>query len=50
MADEQPPQDPFEMFRRLWGPLGAAAGHGDDLDRGRWRRIADLRSVQAWLT
>ena len=21
MAD-QPPQDPFEMFRRLWGPLG----------------------------
>jgi len=22
MADATPPQDPFEMFRRLWGPLG----------------------------
>ena len=22
MADSGPPQDPFEMFRRLWGPLG----------------------------
>ena len=22
MADDTPPQDPFEMFRRLWGPLG----------------------------
>ena len=23
MADDKtPPQDPFEMFRRLWGPLG----------------------------
>ena len=22
MAEEKPPQDPFEMFRRLWGPLG----------------------------
>ena len=22
MADSQSPQDPFEMFRRLWGPAG----------------------------
>src|SRR2546427_392118 len=22
MSEQKPPQDPFEMFRRLWGPLG----------------------------
>ena len=22
MSDTTPPQDPFELFRRLWGPLG----------------------------
>jgi hypothetical protein len=22
MAEQTPPTDPFEMFRRLWGPLG----------------------------
>src|SRR6185295_4369172 len=22
MPDQPPPQDPFELFRRLWGPLG----------------------------
>ena len=49
---EQPPQDPFEMFRRLWGPLGLPLPgmamptlDPDEIDR----RIADLRSVEAWL-
>ncbi len=52
MAD-QPPHDPFEMFRRLWGPLGVPLPgmavptfDPDEVDK----RIADLRSVEAWLT
>ncbi len=52
MADPNPPQDPFEMFRRLWGPLGLPLPgmamptlDPDEIDR----RIADLRSVEAWL-
>ncbi|OGA66389.1 MAG: hypothetical protein A3G81_33535 [Betaproteobacteria bacterium RIFCSPLOWO2_12_FULL_65_14] len=52
MAD-QPPQDPFEMFRRLWGPLGVPLPgmamptlDPEEIDR----RIADLRSIEGWLT
>ncbi|HKW39165.1 MAG TPA: PhaM family polyhydroxyalkanoate granule multifunctional regulatory protein [Burkholderiales bacterium] len=47
------PPDPFEFLKNLWGPMGlplaglsaptAAAGEVD-------RRIAELRSVEAWLT
>jgi hypothetical protein len=52
MAD-QPPHDPFEMFRRLWGPLGVPlpgmAVPTFDPDEVE-KRIADLRSVEAWLT
>jgi hypothetical protein len=53
MADEsQPPQDPFEMFRRLWGNLGVplpgmAMPTFDPAEVDE--RIADLRSVEAWL-
>ena len=52
MADETPPQDPFEMFRRLWGPLGVpipgmAVPTFDPQEVER--RIAELRSVEAWL-
>jgi hypothetical protein len=51
MADETPP-DPFEMFRRLWGPLGVpipgmAVPTFDPKEVEK--RIADLRSVEAWL-
>ena len=51
MAD-QPPPDPFEMFRRLWGPLGVplpgmAMPTFDPQEVEK--RIADLRSVEAWL-
>ncbi len=49
---EQKPQDPFEMFRRLWGPLGVPLPgmamptlDPQELDK----RIADLRSIEAWL-
>jgi hypothetical protein len=51
MADT-PPQDPFELFRRLWGPLGVPLPgmamptlDPDEIEK----RIAELRSVEAWL-
>jgi len=52
VADETPPQDPFEMFRRLWGPLGVplpglAVPTFDPQEVEK--RIAELRSVEAWL-
>jgi hypothetical protein len=53
MADDKPPQDPFEMFRRLWGPLGVPVpGMAmPTLDPQEVeKRIADLRSVEGWLT
>jgi hypothetical protein len=49
---EDSPQDPFEMFRRLWGPLGVPIPgmavptfNPQEVER----RIAELRSVEAWL-
>jgi hypothetical protein len=52
MADDTPPQDPFEMFRRLWGPLGVplpgmAVPTFDPKEVEK--RIAELKSVEAWL-
>jgi hypothetical protein len=52
MPDSNPPQDPFEMFRRLWGPLGVpipgmAVPTFDPQEVEK--RIAELRSVEAWL-
>ena len=52
MADNVPPQDPLEMFRRLWGPLGVpipgmAVPTFDPQEVER--RIAELRSVETWL-
>jgi len=40
------------MFRRLWGRSASAAGHGDaHLDPNEVeKRIADLRSIEGWLT
>jgi hypothetical protein len=52
MADQTPPQDPFELFRRLWGPLGVPLpGMAmPTLDPSEIeKRIADLRSVENWL-
>ncbi|HUQ25987.1 MAG TPA: PhaM family polyhydroxyalkanoate granule multifunctional regulatory protein [Burkholderiales bacterium] len=52
MADEKPPQDPFEMFRRLWGPLGVPLpGMAmPTLDPQEVeKRIVELRSVEGWL-
>ena len=57
MADtpdsSKPASDPFEMFRRLWGPLGVPLpGMAmPTLDPQEVeKRIADLRSVEGWLT
>jgi hypothetical protein len=52
MSDPTPPQDPFELFRRLWGPLGVPLpGMAmPTLDPAEIeKRIAELRSVEAWL-
>jgi hypothetical protein len=46
------PQDPFEMFRRLWAPLGVPVpGMAmPTLDPAEVeKRIADLKSVETWL-
>jgi hypothetical protein len=53
MPEDRPPRDPFEMFRRLWGPLGVpipgmAVPTFDPQEVEK--RIAELRSVEAWLT
>jgi hypothetical protein len=54
MAEDKtpPPADPFEMYRRLWGNLGVplpgmAMPTFDPQEVEK--RIADLKSVEAWL-
>ncbi len=52
MADSSTPQDPFEMFRRLWGPLGVpvpgmAMPTMDPQEIEK--RITELKSVEVWL-
>src|SRR5712692_4402967 len=52
MADQQTPPDPFEMFRRLWGPLGVPVpGMAmPTLDPNEIeKRIQELKSVEGWL-
>jgi len=52
MAESNSPQDPFEMFRRLWGPLGLPVpGMAmPTLDpKEVEKRVAELRSVENWL-
>jgi exonuclease VII small subunit len=51
MADSNP-QDPFEMFRRLWGPLGVPVPGMTmpTLDpKELEKRITELKSVEVWL-
>jgi hypothetical protein len=53
MADANNPQDPFEMFRRLWGPLGIpvpgmAMPTMDPQEIEK--RIQELKSVEYWLS
>jgi len=53
MADPNAPQDPFEMFRRLWGPLGVPVPgmamptlDPQEIDK----RVQELKSVEMWLS
>ena len=53
MADPNQPQDPFEMFRRLWGPLGVPVPglsmptlDPQEIDK----RVQELKSVELWLS
>lgn len=53
MPDSKSPPDPFEAFRRLWGPLGMPVPgmamptlDPEEVEK----RIADLRSVETWLS
>ncbi len=53
MSEPKSPPDPFETFRRLWGPLGMPVPgmamptlDPEEVEK----RIADLRSVETWLT
>jgi len=53
MADSSTPQDPFEMFRRLWGPLGVPVpGMAmPTLDPQEIeKRVQELKSVEMWLS
>jgi len=52
MADPQNPPDPFEIFRKLWGPLGVpvpgmAMPTMDPKEIEK--RITELKSVELWL-
>ena len=53
MTDPGTPQDPFEMFRRLWGPLGVPVPgmamptlDPNEIDK----RVQELKSVEMWLS
>jgi hypothetical protein len=53
MADSNAPQDPFEMFRRLWGPLGVPVPGMSmpTLDPQEIeKRVQELKSVEMWLS
>lgn len=52
MADPNAPQDPFEIYRRLWGPLGVPLPgmamptlDPQEIDK----RIQELKAVEGWL-
>jgi len=53
MSDQPPPQDPLELLKRMWAPMslpipGMVVPIADmgEIDK----RIADLKSVEHWLT
>lgn len=52
MSQETPFQDPFELLKKMWAPMGlplatlAPLLDANDIDK----RIADLKSVEGWLS
>jgi hypothetical protein len=53
MSDQNPPQDPFELLKRMWAPMSLPLPGmvAPIIDSGEIdKRIADLKSVENWLT
>jgi hypothetical protein len=49
MTQETPFQDPFELLKKMWAPMGlplAPLLDPNDIEK----RIADLKSVETWLS
>jgi hypothetical protein len=53
MSDTNPPGDPFEFLKKMWGPMGQSLPgmvtptlDVNEIDK----RIGELRSVETWLT
>jgi hypothetical protein len=53
MSDQHSPNDPFELLKRMWAPMSlplpgmiAPIADSGEIDK----RIADLKSVENWLT
>ena len=52
MSQETPFQDPFELLKKMWAPMGMPLGalapllDPNDIEK----RIADLKSVETWLS
>jgi hypothetical protein len=49
MTQETPFQDPFELLKKMWAPMGlplAPLLDQNDIEK----RIADLKSVETWLS
>ncbi len=53
MSDQPAPQDPLELLKRMWAPMSlpipgmvAPLADSGEIDK----RIADLKSVEHWLT
>jgi hypothetical protein len=52
MSQETPFQDPFELLKKMWAPMGLPLGtlapllDVNDIEK----RIADLKSVETWLS
>ena len=49
MTQETPFQDPFELLKKMWGPMGLPLAPLLDLNDIE-KRIADLKSVETWLS
>ncbi len=53
MSETNPPGDPFEFLKKMWGPMGQSLPgmvtptlDVNEIDK----RIGELRSVETWLT
>ena len=49
MTQETPFQDPFELLKKMWAPMGlplAPLLDQNDIEK----RIADLKSIETWLS